>query len=647
MKPSTLFTSILLGCLSAVVAWGQADDLRQWSDSTGRFKIQATLVEMRDDNVYLKTGDGKTMKIPISRLSAADQEFLKAGSNPFEEVAGGAPAATNMSSESASSVVESAPIQGNAPLPWSTPWNIDWDQVEMLDRGFGSQWNYTPAGNAELSFEPKRAALPKKDNFFEGLRRLEINPVAQRAVAGYTVSFSVPKPLSRISIIDLPSGKVLNSEPVECDMCPLTVLSDGSTILMYGTGNERDQTETGDQLQLWRLQGKKIARSATWIPFPDDGKSFGKQANGKVSAAIALEDNKVVLVSESRHIACFDTVTRKALWHARLSGNYATEFSTDRKQMFLLDDHVVSVIDPLTGKTLSSVTMEDKPHTAWPRIRLSPAGDKLLMTFTNHLRVLDLASGQFETQLELTGQGALAHHGLSYPHADYALLDNHVLFHIPTQIVVCDYTDAAVITSVGGTEFVGLLGDQGGLVVPTSIPHPKAESILAQASKDPSVFLIHPGVEVSLDLNAAGGAYRTEVEANLREAAANAGYKVVGNAPIAIVASVSGPEQQAVSYIASGSYIATKYTTTVSLNWNGKSVWSRSGNNVPGMIQTRRDQTIQEKLDELGKQPNLSFFKGVGFPKILQAPKGEQAGKNNHNALMTSKFTLQGLVDSQ
>ena len=652
MKSRTATAAFLIGSLSIIFcsAFAQSDEPRQWSDATGRFKILATLVEMRDGNVFLKASDGKTLKIPIDRLCTADQEFLNGGSNPFEEVAGGAPAAPSMSLETASPPSSSAPAQGNtaqgnAPIPWSTPWTIDWEQVESIDRGFDTKWSYTPSGNAELSFEPKRAAIPKKENFFEGLRSLEFNPVAKRAVAGYTVSFSVPKPLSRISIIDLPSGKAINSAPVECDMCPLTVLSDGSTILMHGTGNERDRTETGDQLQLWRLQGRKVARSATWIPFPDDGESFGKRANGKVASATALADNKLVLVSDSRHIACFDAVTRQALWHARLSRNYATEFTTDRSQMFLFDDQTLLVIDPLSGKLLSSLNLEDKPHTAWPRIRISPTGEKLLMTFTNHLRVLDLKSGQFETQLELNELGATQ--GLSYPHEDYALLDNHFLFHIPSQILVCDYTDAAVITSIGGTEFVGLLGDQGGLVVPTSIPHPKAESILEQASKDPSVFLIHPGVEVSLNVSAVGDAYRAEVEPFLREAATAAGYKVVSNAPIVIVAAITGPEQQAVSYIASGSYIATKYTTTASLDWNGKSIWSRGSNNVPGMIQTQGNETIQQKLDELGKKPNVQFFKNPGFPKLMQAPQGNQTGQNNRNALMTSKFTLQGLIDSK
>ena len=38
--------------------------VREWSDSTGRFKVRASLMEQRDGDVYIKSIDGKTMKIP-------------------------------------------------------------------------------------------------------------------------------------------------------------------------------------------------------------------------------------------------------------------------------------------------------------------------------------------------------------------------------------------------------------------------------------------------------------------------------------------------------------------------------------------------------------------------------------------------------
>ncbi|WP_182866185.1 hypothetical protein [Stieleria mannarensis] len=166
----------------------------------------------------------------------------------------------------------------------------------------------------------------------------EINPLAARCVAGYTWTFSTPKPLSRISLVDLPSGKAINSEPVECNMCPLAVLNDGKTVLMQGTGGDRDGFETGDQLQLWNLTGSKVTRSGIWVPFKDDKKAFGKTSNAHPIKAIPIDGDLLLLLGDNGHLACFDLPRLAPVWHARLSRNFAVTLTTDRKQMFVLDE---------------------------------------------------------------------------------------------------------------------------------------------------------------------------------------------------------------------------------------------------------------------------------------------------------------------
>ena len=60
--------------------------IREWSDLTGKHKIKGRLVEVRDGVVYLKTSEGKSVNVPLTRLSEADQDFLKNNSdNPFQE----------------------------------------------------------------------------------------------------------------------------------------------------------------------------------------------------------------------------------------------------------------------------------------------------------------------------------------------------------------------------------------------------------------------------------------------------------------------------------------------------------------------------------------------------------------------------------
>ena len=62
----------------------QLASARTWTDSTGNHTVEAEFVDLKDGKVRLKKEDGKTITIPIERLSEADQEFVKstAGSLP-------------------------------------------------------------------------------------------------------------------------------------------------------------------------------------------------------------------------------------------------------------------------------------------------------------------------------------------------------------------------------------------------------------------------------------------------------------------------------------------------------------------------------------------------------------------------------------
>lgn len=50
---------------------------RFWTDATGRFRIKATLIEVRGEKVKLKREDGREITVPINRLSRRDQEFIR------------------------------------------------------------------------------------------------------------------------------------------------------------------------------------------------------------------------------------------------------------------------------------------------------------------------------------------------------------------------------------------------------------------------------------------------------------------------------------------------------------------------------------------------------------------------------------------
>ena len=53
-------------------------ELRTWKDSTGQFNIQATFVRVNGDLVVLQGIDKKEISLPLTKLSTADQQYVKA-----------------------------------------------------------------------------------------------------------------------------------------------------------------------------------------------------------------------------------------------------------------------------------------------------------------------------------------------------------------------------------------------------------------------------------------------------------------------------------------------------------------------------------------------------------------------------------------
>lgn len=69
-----------------------AEEIRSWTDATGQFKRNAVFQRVDGDIVVLKSDQGKELRIPLERLSTADQAYAKAAAvkgsvaDPFEGV---------------------------------------------------------------------------------------------------------------------------------------------------------------------------------------------------------------------------------------------------------------------------------------------------------------------------------------------------------------------------------------------------------------------------------------------------------------------------------------------------------------------------------------------------------------------------------
>jgi hypothetical protein len=65
---------------------------RTWNDTSGTFSVEAVMLSLQDGNVVLQKKDGKTIRVPIAKLSPADKKYVaehagdtpSKAENPFE-----------------------------------------------------------------------------------------------------------------------------------------------------------------------------------------------------------------------------------------------------------------------------------------------------------------------------------------------------------------------------------------------------------------------------------------------------------------------------------------------------------------------------------------------------------------------------------
>ena len=62
----------------AVVATVESAEMRTWTAAKGGYSAEAELVELTDDGtVVLKSKTGKVVRVPLDRLSSADQQYVR------------------------------------------------------------------------------------------------------------------------------------------------------------------------------------------------------------------------------------------------------------------------------------------------------------------------------------------------------------------------------------------------------------------------------------------------------------------------------------------------------------------------------------------------------------------------------------------
>ncbi|GAB5402528.1 MAG: hypothetical protein Aurels2KO_07590 [Aureliella sp.] len=265
--------------------------VRTWSDSTGRFKVEAQLVDRDDQNVTLKRSNGKIAKVPLSKLSEPDLAYLKKldeeSENPF------------------------AALVDNEPLPMSSG---------------------TPATPSKLSpwdYKTPLKVISKVTDLGWGPKSIAISPDNKYLVIG--------RGGSEVSMCDLKSGQILMSSGRMDHMGDVTATRytpDGKFLVLGGAKGtiEVYAVHARGKLDL-KAQFAAHTKSVACIAFSSDGKyaltggedkearywevATGRQIasvngfEGKVKATCIRASDNELLATDGKTLKIFDLAADK------------------------------------------------------------------------------------------------------------------------------------------------------------------------------------------------------------------------------------------------------------------------------------------------------------------------------------------------
>lgn len=598
--------------LSYTLAVGGAE-LRTWTDKTGRFKIEAEFVEAQGETVFLERKDGGRIEVPLSRLSDADQQAVKAlmsasEDNPFKAVDSPMPAA----------------------LPAGQVFEPSWEGSIEVSLAAGDRWEMPMGSIPQLDYKPKVAGLPQKTDFFEGRNGFAVSSLGKRAAVSYKLDARGrnEKTTSRIVLVDLATGRTLANASLDGNYQVIALHDDGQQIVAEKVASsDRFGRNKAYTLVTLIARGTNVTVQDEWIPY-----SQSENDSRHVRFAEFASDNKFVTCNEPGHVAVWDFATRKLDFRFNIPRTSIPALSPDRRYVGYCGGDRVGIINLETQEPVGQKPA--KGMTFWVKGQFSPSGRRFAASSQTKMMIWDLETG--ETLFDGDIPGLQLAFGLAFPAEDFVLISSEYLVEWTSGIKVWQYQDAGSPQCYNGYTFM-----VSNAVVPMQLPHPEANRLLSEAKQQSDLFVVKKGVSVSLDVTSIPTEHQNEVRESLTKQIEKIGCGIAANAEVLVKASITGPKKDTVSYFSAGSFQIDRYASTVEFDYDGKTIWSSTQTNVPGALFSPRDKSYQQQIDEAGAKPNLRFFGYVNLPEYLQKPSDNDSnGGRAQQTLGVSKVSL-------
>jgi hypothetical protein len=611
-------------------------ELRTWSDKSGKFKLTAKFLELKDGKVRLEQENGKTVGIPIEKLADADRKLAE---ELAEEGDDGGPVA----SEESTGPSEGVEISQAATIE---PQDVNWDSVPTADPSFDGQWkvdldpapDVTPlAPKAVPLFDALKSKDPKEEiGFFNQVDALMF--ARDRGVACLATTDSAPglDEKSFVQRVDIEAGQALETVQFAGKMKALAVSPDGERLLMC---SKDLQSQISPRLSLWKFDSGTVRHVATWNPLPD-----GKADRDAPQFGLFIDANYAVTVSRWDSLVVWKVSTGEPAYSFRVERDAFPAVSPGSKYLAVPTENGLFVLNSRTGEPVGKLPTAGR---LWAVMKFSPDGRRLAGLTTSMLSVWDLESGERYREIPIDCRTGRA---IDWVSNDQILVNGEKLVDLERRIPYWKYQIATrsathAYGEGGGVFWYVLTSDdrkQRG-IFGAVLPHDVAKKALAAVDIE-KLLVLKPGAKVSIDVNNVRGTPEEKekitgaLTAKLREL----GVDVASDGPLVLTARTKQMAPEQVSYVPFGASNRDdgqqmKATVQSFENWlglleGGQTIWENSSTSggAGGIISIKQGQSLQQAL-EPWQRPDLSFYSRVAIPRDMV--RTSQLGLLGANAL--------------
>lgn len=606
-------------------AFGQSGKSRVWKDASGKFEIRAVLTEQTPSTVHLRTDDGRDLKVPIQRLSKADQDYLQSlqmpTDNPFASPAPASPAtgslpAAAMLTGTLGAAVESKSVGEDMALP-----------------GTGTTLDLA-------SNPPKQPIVPdaKREEPLFPAAVVPVSPVDaydkvsgpvlfDRAAGGFLLSIGRNKSGSpqetrgRIYSVNLTQkvSKLVWDFPNAVSVLGHDAASERTLII-----DKLDQFQRGGELVMVHGLASGNAKPLYRRSLPGAGKpGFAPQVEW---AKLLSGSHVAAIIDRALHV--WDLPAAKLLYRVEdVSASEPPAFSGNLLYMAIPQSGKVTLIETATGTVRGSFATGS---TLRPGTAFHPEGRLLALCFSNQYQVWDCVADTVVSEATTTDH--LGSHPINWiaPNMFRSQLGDAV--HLDLAMSVWKYnTSASTVPIVVGNKLIAVTTSQNCALVSVEIPHASTEKSVRQLTRaGDDALLIRPGSSVAIAVEAAaGGVEQAEIQNALSAAAGKAGWKVSDRASITLVAKIGRGKTEQLHFRNLGGAGArtestasiTPFTAELEIRRGATVLWTRSTvNRLPSILRLEEGETVQDAVKRYEK-PDAAFFSRLTLPPRIPKPE--------------------------